>query len=276
MESTAVLADRLVRARRSNLALPAFPGNVPPTAAAAYAVQRQAIRRWGARPAGWKIGAVRPEWRAEFGSARFVGPIFPDSIRHAAHGDTVEVPVVLGGFGVVEAELVVELGVDLAPRAGGYSLEELDRAIGRVHVGVEIAGSAVSDIVALGPCAVVADFGVNRGLIVGPQVENWRAYPPAFLQASARWESGDGSEVSGSAAMLEGGLPGALAVCAEQLGINRLSLRKGDLVSTGAICGLRPLQAGRRARVSFKGIADLVVVLRGDSTMPSTGLGVVT
>ncbi|MGE0153664.1 MAG: 2-keto-4-pentenoate hydratase [Reyranellaceae bacterium] len=265
MESTAILADRLVRARRGNLALPAFPGSVPATAEAAYAVQQQATRLWGAQPAGWKIGAVRPEWRADFGNSRFVGPIFPDTIRRASDGEEIEVPVVPGGFGVVEAELVVELGVDLAPRASGYSLEELDDAIGRVHVGVEIAGSAVADIVALGPCAVVADFGVNRGLIVGPQIENWRALPLAALQASARWEAKEDSEVSGSAATLEGGLAGALAVCAERLGTG-ISLRQGDLISTGAICGLRPLQAGRRAKVSFKGIAELTVGFRAHAS----------
>ncbi len=263
MEPTAILADRLVRARRSNLALPAFPGSIPPTAEAAYAVQRRAIRLWGGRPAGWKIGAVRPEWQSAFGSTRFVGPIFSDSIRYASENECVDIPIVLGGFGVVEAELIVELAVDLPPRTGGYSMEELDSAIGRLHVGAEIAGSSVPDIVALGPCAIVADFGVNRGSIVGPEIRNWRTHPLSSLQVSAYWQGQKGNCAYGSAGALEGGLVGALSACVDSLAGSGILLKKGDLISTGALCGLRPLQAGKCAILTFENIGQIEVRFHG-------------
>lgn len=259
MEPAAVLADRLVRARRGSLALTMFPGSVPKTAESAYAVQQEAIRLWGERPVGWKIGAVRKEWQAAFGGSRFVGPVFREGVLRPSEGGLVNVPLVVGGFGVVEAEIVLELSTDLPKQSGGYSIAELNQSIGRAYVGVEIAGSSIPDIVALGPGAVIADFGVNRGLVIGPEISDWRTRSPDSLCVTISWDDEKGSAVSGSSAMLEGGLVGALATCVDLLAANGASLKKGDLISTGAICGLRPLAVGRRAIIKFMDMADIVV-----------------
>ena len=46
-----------------------------------------------------------------------------------------------------------------------------------MHVGVETAGSPLATINDLGPSAIVADFGNNAGLIVGPELPGWRTTP---------------------------------------------------------------------------------------------------
>lgn len=229
MSTVSILADRLVQLRRSGKPSKDFPGEAPQTADVAYAVQLEATRLWNEPIAGWKIGGVRPERRAGFGSTRFVGPIFAPSVRRSVPGERLDIGIVPGGFGVIEAEFVFELGSDIALRATPYLASELDSGIARLYAGAEIAGSAIANIVDLGPGPIVADFGVNRGLVLGPEIRDWRTRPLAELSASAAWED-DGEQASGTATALEGGFPGVLAFCANHLASTGISLNKGDLI----------------------------------------------
>ena len=51
-----------------------------------------------------------------------------------------------------------------------WTRAEARELVAAVHVGVETAGSPLATINDLGPCAIVADFGNNAGLIVGPEL----------------------------------------------------------------------------------------------------------
>jgi 2-keto-4-pentenoate hydratase len=124
-----------------------------------------------------------------------------------------------------------------------------------VLVGIETAGSPFSGINDVGPGAIVSDFGNNAGLILGPEIADWRRRDIDSIDCEVSIESRSvGQALAGS---LPGGplagLAFALARCA-QLG---RPLKAGDLVSSGAITGIHDIRVGQSARVSFGAHGDI-------------------
>jgi 2-keto-4-pentenoate hydratase len=245
--SAGAIAAAFVAARREARALPDYPGEIPASLEAAYAVQEMELGLWGAAPRGWKVAMIKPELRASLGAERTAGPAF--HVVEAADGAQVAMPVVAGGFGAVEAEFIAVMGKDLPPRAAPYGAEEVRAAIAALHAGVEIAGSPLASLNDLGPVAVVSDFGNNAGLVLGPAVPDWR---------ERSWESMtsataiDGVPVGqGSAANVPGSPLAAIAFLADNLGRRGRGLKAGELVSTGMTTGIHLVKPGARATLDF-------------------------
>lgn len=236
-------------ARLGAKALDRYPGPVPGDLAAAYATQDMAIEFWPDEIAGWKIGLIAPEHRAAFGDERIAGPIFKRQIQIARHGETVDLPVFRGGFAAVEAEFILIIGRDApaAPRA--WTAQEATDYAGAMYVGVELAGSPFKAINDLGPAVTASDFGNNAGLVIGPEVKNWRDLP--LEQLTTEMSIGGARVGVGSAAMVPGGPLAALAFILEHCARRGKHLSKGQLISTGATTGVHPIEAGQVARVDF-------------------------
>jgi 2-keto-4-pentenoate hydratase len=64
--------------------------------------------------------------------------------------------------------------------------QEARAMVADLHVGIEIAGSPVADINALGPLASIACFGNNNGAILGPRIAAWHAMDLDALPCTAR------------------------------------------------------------------------------------------
>jgi 2-keto-4-pentenoate hydratase len=236
-------------ARREARALSEFPGILPASLDDAYAVQELSIDQWGDRVAGWKIGLIPPPLRAKFGAERLAGPIFGRRLQNYRPGIMGKAAFVEGGFGAIEAEFVLRLGADIPDDAGVANDEGLTRYIAAMHIGVELAGSPLETINALGPTAVICDFGNNSGLIVGPEIPGWR--DRALLSLSVRMII-DGEVVGeGSAANVPEGPFGALRFLIENCRARRRPLRAGMFVSTGAVTGVHQVKAGARATADF-------------------------
>ena len=243
------IAEAFVRARQAGTALAAFPGRIPADLAGGYACQDAAIARWPDRVVGWKVGYIAANRRDASGDDRLVGPIFAAGLREAHPGAIIEFPVFDGGFAAVEAEYVVRVGADAAPGKLDWTPEEAAALVDALHVGIETAGSPLATINELGPTVVVADFGNNAGLILGPALADWQARPPAALRCET-WIEGR-CVGRGGADALEGGPMAAFAFALGRLARRGRPLRRGDLVSTGAATGIHDIRAGERARVDF-------------------------
>ncbi|WP_257388824.1 2-keto-4-pentenoate hydratase, partial [Tahibacter caeni] len=225
------IARRLVAARLTAQALPAFPGELPASLEDAYRCQDAAIARWPAPVAGWKVGYIAPERREDGGDPRLVGPIFAGRIQVPADAEG-EFSVIPGGFAAVEAEFVFRLARDVAPRVEVWTPEQAASEVAALHVGMELAGSPLAAINELGPCAVVADCGNNAGLLLGPAIANWQDYAMDALTCTT-WI--DGELVGrGGAAALAGGPLAALAFALSRNARCDRQLRAGDYVTTGA------------------------------------------
>jgi 2-keto-4-pentenoate hydratase len=235
-------------ARCAATALTGFPGPFPTTLAEAYALQDRAVAEFPDTVRGWKVAGVLPELRAALGTDRIVGPVFSRSIRRPAEEGPVAFPVFPGGFAAVEAEFILEMGRDISP-CENPDAATLAGAVRAMHAGVETAGSPLATINDLGPLAVVSDFGNNHGIIVGPEITDWRARDLAALAACTSINGMLAGE--GSAAKVAGGPLAALAFLVGNLGARGIVLRAGDYVSTGMTTGIHLVVPGDLADFQF-------------------------
>ena len=244
-----LIAKRFVTARRTGEALPRFPGPMPPDLAAAYACQDAAIELVKDAIAGWKVGLIGKDAAAVFKQDRLAGPIFASSVRESRGGEFVGFPVFGGGFAAVEAEFLLRLGRDAPAGQREWTRAQARELVADVHVGVETAGSPLATINELGPTAIVADFGNNAGLVVGPKLRNWRTSP---LESWRCETFVDGTAVgSGHAGLPPGGPFESLRFLLELCARRGRPLTAGAWVSTGAITGVHQVVAGQTAHVSF-------------------------
>lgn len=249
------LALRLVTARRQAQALPDYPGTIPASLDAGYAVQDRAIALWGQPVAGWKVGRLPADWEARLGEERLVGPIFPDAVQAMTRGDVGQFAVIRGGFAAVEAEYVFRIGRDAPADKFDYTPDEAADMADALRVGVELAGSPLPLINVLGPAVVVSDFGNNAGLIVGPEIADWRNVDEATLRCETFI---DGRSVGqGGAASISGGLRSALAFALSRCARRGYPLKAGTLVTTGAATGIHDIVAGQHAIVRFGAYGEL-------------------
>ncbi len=253
---TSQIARSFVTARQEAMALPDFPGEPPRDLATGYRVQDAAIALWPDAVAGWKIGRVPPGQVAALGAERVSGPIFAKLVWRAEPGAETAFPVYENGFAAVEAEYVFRIGADAPPGKTMWARADAEALIGAMHVGVETAGSPLASINDLGSTVVVSDFGNNHGLILGPEVPDWRAKLDKGLNAETFIE-GERVGAGGADAKDDGPLD-ALAFLAGHLAQRGMPLKAGQLVSTGAVTGVHDIRIGQRSRVSFNGSGDIL------------------
>lgn len=265
--SAAAIARAFVEARRRAAPVRDYPGVMPADLPSAYAIQDAAISLWSDRVAGWKIGLVPADLRGKLGVDRISGPIFERQVVIATGDETVDLPVVRGGFAAVEAEFVLHIGSDQDASQRVWSTEDAAEMIGSVHIGVELAGSPFAGINDHGPAVTVSDFGNNSGLIVGAEIKDWRALN--WESASARTSIDETRVGEGNAAMLPGGPLAALAFLLTHCAERGKPLCKGQWISSGAVTGVHQIEAGQSAELSFGGYGVLrcrAVPARGEET----------
>lgn len=243
------IAKRFVAARANGEPLAEFPGSVPSDLAAAYACQDAAIGLVDDTIAGWKVGLIGGEGFAVFKQNRLAGPIFRKTVRQARAGERVGFPVFRGGFAAVEAEFLLKVGRAAPADKRDWTSAEAQALVAAVHVGIETAGSPLATINELGPTAIVADFGNNAGLIVGPELPNWRTTPVEQWQCETFVD--DTLVGRGHGGVPPGGPFESLRFLLELCARRSRPLKTGDWVSTGAITGVHEVVAGQAARVSF-------------------------
>jgi 2-keto-4-pentenoate hydratase len=238
-------------ARLAATPLPAYPGDqVPATLSEAYDIQQLSIACWPDRLAGWKVAAIQPQWREAYPAERVYGPVFAKSVLFAA-ADSVDVPVIKGGYAAAEAEFAVRLGDGFPLHTRFEQASDLLPFVAAVHAAIEIAGSPLPTLSSLGSGAVISDFGNNLGLVVGPELPNF------FERDLADWrvetDLNGALAGSGSADRIPGGPLASLLFLANSLVDRGGSLRPGDWVSTGASTGVHPMNVGDAVAVRFDG-----------------------
>jgi 2-keto-4-pentenoate hydratase len=243
------IAERFVAARSSGEPLGGFPGSLPSDLAAAYACQDAAIELVDDTIAGWKVGLIGKEAAAVFKQDRLAGPIFRKTVRYSRAGHRVGFPVFRGGFAAVEAEFLLKVGRDAPADKHDWTSAEARALVAAVHVGIETAGSPLATINDLGPAAIVSDFGNNAGLIVGPELPNWRTRPVEQWRCETFVD--DALVGRGHGGLPPGGPFESLRFLLELCARRARPLKAGDWVSTGAITGVHEVVAGQAARVLF-------------------------
>ena len=230
----------LVEARRTASALPGSPPGLPDDLDAAYAIQHRSIASWPDTVAGWKVGGVPAAYLDRFDETRLAGPIFARSVVHARAGLRAAMPVFRGGFAAIEPEFIVRLGSD---RSGD-----------RLFIGAEIASSPIPAINDHGPVAVIADFGNNNGVLIGPEVTDWRERRDSVRVVA---EIDEHIVAETTVSRIASGAEEALEFLASLGKRKGFALPEGTYVSSGAITGVHEAKIGSVSIIDFGQLGEL-------------------
>src|SRR5690606_10751180 len=159
-------------------------------------------------------------------------------VRPAEPGLTVAFPVFNGGFAAVEAEFIFRMGEDAPAGKTAWTHDEAASRVAAVHIGGVPAGRPLRMINDLGPTVVASDLGNHFGVLVGPEIANWRERMDGIAVSTAI----NGEIVgTGNANALPGGPLAGLAFLLSHLAERGRPLRRGQLVSSGAITGVHDI-----------------------------------
>ena len=231
----------LLASRLSGRALPAFPAPVPTTLAEAYDVQRRLTAALGAPVLGWKVGRVPPALVETLGAERVAGPVLRVAeLDGDAPGDAL---VFSDGAGAIESEVMLRLRAVPDDRV---TADNGARWIDEIRAGFEVASSPAPDVHDHAPYGIVADIGINNGLLLGPRLAI------GDFAALAVETSIDGAPVgSGRAIDVLDGPWGALDFLVDLHRRGVIELKPGQWISAGAITGVHPIAIGQTATARF-------------------------
>ena len=258
------ISRRLVEARLGAEALSDFPGSLPETMEQAYAIQSASLARWPDDVGGWKVGLLSSSDSQRLSAERLAGPIFRTSILHAESGSCETMPIYVGGFAAVEAEFILELGIEIRPSGAKYSDEQLTNIVSAMYVGAEIASSPMAAVNKLGPTCVASDFGNNAGLILGPSIPGWSSRSLDSLTSMVTVD--DIVVGKASADAIPGGPLQAMRFLIELCSTRGITLPLGTLISTGATTGIHEVTVDSKSRVDFGELGFLDVEFEAVST----------
>lgn len=216
------LAASLMQAKAR---IPADTLATPSTIAEAFAVQAITMADAPAKPLGYKV-ARSPEGVA------VTGRLLP---LHVA--DDATFPWRAGV--AIEAEIAVRLATALPPRAGGYSRDEVKKAVGSVHLGLEVLDSRLVEGSKSPYLLFLSDRLGNAGYLFGPEV------PAALVDdvAGTPLEITLGDEIifADAAKHPAGDVVAWLVDWAKREDRPESSLAAGEIITTGSLCGAVPL-----------------------------------
>ena len=252
----------LVAQHLRRIAFTGFPAEFAPRDLdEAYAVQDAFVRlksRDCGPVAGWKIALSNPAMQ------RFVG------LREPVAGCLLERQLVASpavtraaayGRLLVEFEIAVELGADLAPRERRYTRADVADSVAAVRPAFELADDRGADYASLSAhgLQLVADNAWNEGAVLGARRRDWRALDLAAMRGVVRL---DGVEIgTGCGRDLMGHPLEALAWLADSLSRRGLGMRAGDVAILGSMVTSKFPLAGQRLRFELEGFAPIELAL---------------
>ncbi len=228
-EGTKLAADWLWRAWVEERRIDSIPEAFRPmNSADAYEVQRQLADRSGQRTVGWKIAATS---RAGQDHLRVDGPLAGRLLADRVHPHGASIRLGNNGMRVAEAEFAFRLRRDLPPRKEPYELAEVLEAIDTLHPAIEIPDSRYHDFCAVGDAQLIADDACAFQFVLGTPARDWRhldlaAHVVRVELNGSPIRDGNGANVLGDPRL-------AMKWIANELRLHNLSLKSGDIVTTG-------------------------------------------
>ncbi|SEH19331.1 2-keto-4-pentenoate hydratase [Sphingopyxis sp. YR583] len=241
----------LLDARLSGHALPAFPAPVPTTLAEAYAIQRRLIAALDAPVLGWKVGRIPPPLIAALGAERVAGPVLRIAeLDGVVAGDAA---IFRGGAGAIEAEVMLRLRAVPDGRVTGS--DDGAAWIDDVRAGFEIASSPAPDVHDHAPYGIIADIGINNGLLLGPSLDFADFQTLTVETQVERVTVGTGRAID----VLDGPW-GSLNFLVDLHRRGVIELKPGQWISAGAITGVHPIVIGQTATARFGAATDIACI----------------
>ncbi|MFC7695986.1 2-keto-4-pentenoate hydratase [Bradyrhizobium lupini] len=203
---------------------------------------------------GWKIAATSESGQKHIDVAGpLAGRIMSDTV--IADGGTASMKG--NAMRVGEPEFAFGMRRDLPPRAAPYTVDEVLAAVDSLHPAIEIPDSRFADFASAGEAQLIADNACAHLFVLGAATNaNWRAMDlveerPQITLRGQRY-LGHGKNVLGDPRI-------ALAWLANELRGLGITLRAGEVVTTGTCHPPLPIQAGDRFVADFGALGKVAV-----------------
>jgi 2-keto-4-pentenoate hydratase len=226
----------------------------PRDRAEGYAIQA-AIENYSAGPLfGWKIAATSEAGQEHINvDGPMAGRILPETV--IPDGGTAAMAG--NEMRVVEPEFAFRMQADLPPRPAAYTVREVLDAVDTLHPAIEIPDSRFRDFVDAGAAQIIADNACAHLFVLGrPARSDWRALdlveerPVVTLRGNQF--TGHGKNVLGDPRI-------ALTWLANELRQLGLTLRAGEVVTTGTCHAPLPIQSGDLFEADFGSLGKVSV-----------------
>lgn len=218
----------------------------PQSRAEGYAIQAALERQSRGKLFGWKIAATSEAGQKHINVAGpMAGRIMSDTV--IADGGTA--PMKGNEMRVGEPEFAFRIGRDLPPRAAPYTVDEVLAAVETLHPAIEIPDSRFADFARAGEAQLIADNACAHLFVLGAATSaDWRAIDliaerPQIMLRGEHYV-GHGRNVLGDPRV-------ALAWLANELSGLGITLRAGEVVTTGTCHPPLPIAAGDHLAVDF-------------------------
>ena len=226
----------------------------PQSRAEGYAIQAALETQPLGKLFGWKIAATSVSGQKHINvTGPLAGRIMSDTV--IADGGTASMKG--NEMRVGEPEFAFRMGRDLPPRATPYTIDEALAAVDSFHPAIEIPDSRFADFVSAGEAQLIADNACAHLFVLGPATTaNWRVVDlveerPQITLGGER-HIGHGKNVLGDPRA-------ALAWLANELSGLGLTLRAGQVVTTGTCHPPLSIAAGDHLAVDFGALGKVSV-----------------
>ncbi|WP_298882406.1 fumarylacetoacetate hydrolase family protein [uncultured Bradyrhizobium sp.] len=226
----------------------------PQSRADGYAVQAVLENQSLGKLFGWKIAATSEAGQKHINvTGPLAGRIMSDTV--IADGSTASMKG--NAMRVGEPEFCFGMGRDLAPRSSPFGVDEVLAAVETLHPAIEIPDSRFADFTSAGEAQLIADNACAHLFVLGPATTaNWRAMDlveqrPVIMLRGER-HVGHGKNVLGDPRV-------ALAWLANELRGLGVTLRAGQVVTTGTCHPPLPIQAGDHFAADFGALGKVSV-----------------
>jgi 2-keto-4-pentenoate hydratase len=257
--SAQAAATELLRQHAARERFHGLPGSFAPAdAQAAYRIQdaliAQLLQQRQTSLAGYKIAITTPAMRDMVGFQDSIsGRLFSDQLHRS--GDRIRAADYV--HLIVEFEIAFEIARDLPSRSTPWTGATILDHVKCAYPALEIADDRLADYTGLkhSVLTLAADNAWNQGLVLGAPVGGLDA---ASIQALEGVASIDGREVGrGTGRDVLGHPLEALAWLANHLAARGLSMRAGDIVTTGSLVKSQFPVAGNRIAFHLPGVGEV-------------------
>lgn len=157
----------------------------------------------------------------------------------------------------VEPELAFFFGQDLPPRAQPYTPADVDAAIARTHMALELINSRYADPAACEFPEMLADGLVNQGLFIGPAVDSVNAAAASSFTITFKCANGTVIERQGQHPNIHPRAP--LYWLAEFLRSRGQGIVAGQAVITGSYAGVIEVPMNTHIQIDYAGLGCMQV-----------------
>ena len=260
MSDPQLAAQLLFDARRPGNALKALPDDaLPKNKAQAYAAQAALVTRLkehAGLPVGYKVGCTNATAREMLAlDSPFSGRCFKEEISISPARVNSETLHMVG----IEPEIAIRLGQDLSPGVT-WTTDQIMTAVDSVMPAIEVVESRFSTWPLMGFLSAIADNGVHRHLVLGEPLSGWTRSSVEAIQVTLK--ANDRIVREGHAMNVDGGPFGVVTWLANHLNAMGVTLKAGEIVSTGVMTDIYDSAAGESlvAQYDFPATVQVSVI----------------